>query len=222
MSFIQSRYSASAATVIAQDVAALRADDPLRALCAGLGHLDSRPEITAASLAGKGSTSPFFLLSYLAARAHDARDWWYGSPVALSPDGTYKVEYHHIHPQARLKATYSKAEINDLANLAFISDKANRKIAARSPVDYFADLLAADPSYLSSHFVPDEPAVRTVEGYPAFIGQRRALLAEAMDEILQTYRPAFLDQAPGICPSWPATSWCGSALRWAIAPGTRR
>jgi hypothetical protein len=198
VSFIQSRYSGSAATLIAQDVTALRGDAPLQSLCAGLGLLDSRPEITAASLAGKGSTSPFFLLSYLAARANDARDWWYGSPVALSHDGTYQVEYHHIHPQARLKATYSKAEINDLANLAFISDKANRKISARSPVDYFRDLLAADASYLASHLVPEEPSVRTVEGYPAFIGQRRALLAAAMDEILQSYRPVFLDEAPGV------------------------
>ena len=97
-----------------------------------------------------------------------------------------------------MKATYSKAEINDLANLAFISDKANRKIAARSPVDYFADLLAADPSYLASHLVPDEPKVRTVDGYPAFIGQRRALLADAMDEILQSFRPEFLDQATSV------------------------
>jgi hypothetical protein len=206
VSFIQSRYSASAATVIAQDVAALRSNDPLRSLCTGLGLLNSRPEISAASLAGKGSTSPFFLLSYLAARAREARDWWYGSPVALSHDGTYKVEYHHIHPQARLKATYSKAEINDLANLAFVSDKANRKIAARSPVDYFADLMAADPSYLSTHFVPDEPAVRTVEGYPGFIGQRRALLAEAMDEILQSYRPSFLDEVTGVAATEPGAS----------------
>lgn len=219
VSFIQSRYSASAATVIAQDVAALRANDPLRSLCAGLGLLDTRPEIAAASLAGKGSTSPFFLLSYLAVRTHDARDWWYGSPVALSHDGTYKVEYHHIHPQARLKTAYSKAEINDLANLAFISDKANRKIAARSPVDYFTDLLAADPSYLSSHFVPDEPAVRTVDGYPAFIGQRRALLAEAMDEILQTYRPAFLDQAPGVAATEGGASLEIQAFGTSIAAG---
>ena len=46
--------------------------------------------------------------------------------------------------------------------------------------------------------MPDEPTVRTVEGYPAFIGQRRALLAAAMDEILQAFRPSFLDQAPGV------------------------
>lgn len=219
VSFIQSRYSASAATVIAQDVAALRADNPLHSLCAGLGLLDSRPEITAASLAGKGSTSPFFLLSYLAARAHDARDWWYGSPVALSHDGTYRVEYHHIHPQARLKSTYSKAEINDLANLAFISDKANRKIAARSPVDYFTDLMTADPSYLPSHFVPDESAGRTVEGYPAFIGQRRALLAQAMDEILQSYRPAFLDQATGVAATEGGTNLEIQAFGTSIAAG---
>ena len=51
--------------------------------------------------------------------------------MKLSPDDTYRVEYHHIHPRARLKEAYGKSEINDLANLAFISGKANRKISAR-------------------------------------------------------------------------------------------
>jgi len=206
VSFIQSRYSASAATVIAQDVGALRSDDPLVSLCAQLGLLETRPEITPASLVGKGSTSPYFLLSYLAVRSRDARDWWYGSPVLLSSDGTYKIEYHHIHPQARLRSTYSKAEINDLANLAFISGKANRKIAARPPAQYFEELANADPSYLKSHLVPGEPELRTVEEYPAFISRRRTLLAVAMDALLQSYRPSFLDQAQGVVAGEPEAS----------------
>lgn len=206
VSFIQSRYSASAATVIAQDVAALRSDKPLESLSAQLGLLDTRPEVTPAALAGKGSTSPYFLLSYLAVRNRGARDWWYGSPVSLSHDGTYRVEYHHIHPQARLKSTYSKAEINDLANLAFISDKANRKIAARPPAVYFEELLAADPGYLADHFVPAEVELREVETYGAFISRRRMLLAEAMNALLQAQRPAFLDATTAAAAQGVATA----------------
>lgn len=191
VAFIQSRYSSSAATVIAQDVAALRSDDPLRNLYRNLGLFQQRPEIGVATLAGKSSTSPFFLLSYLAARRTKARDWWYGVPVALSHDGTYKVEYHHVHPRARLKDTYGKAEINDLANLAFISDKANRKISARPPAIYFDELDAED---LRRHFVPTSPELRTVDKYPEFVAARRARLAAAMNDLLDSYRPALVDE----------------------------
>ena len=193
---VQSRYSASAATVIAQDVAALRNDEPFRALFANLGLLTSTLEISPSVLAGKGSTSSFFMLSYLVMRRRGARDWWYGSPVALSHDGTYKVEYHHIHPRARLRERYSKAEINDLANLAFISDKANRKISSRSPDIYFAELEALDPSFLASHLVPDAADLRTVDAYPRLVAQRRELLAAAMNELLEHFRPSFLDAVP--------------------------
>ena len=166
VAFVQSRYSSSAATVIAQDVAALRSDEPFRSLFGNLGLMSSRVEITASSLVGKGSTSPFFLLSYLVLRRRGARDWWFGSPVALSHDGTYKIEYHHIHPRARLRERYSKAEINDLANLAFISDKANRKISARPPATYFAELETLDQSFLTGHMVPTDQRLRSLDAYP--------------------------------------------------------
>lgn len=193
---VQSRFSSSAATAIAQDVAALRNDEPFPALFGNLGLLTSRLQVTPSSLVGKGSTSPFFLLSYLVLRKRGARDWWFGSPVALSHDGTYKVEYHHIHPQARLREAYSKAEINDLANLTFISDKANRKISARSPATYFAELEALDASYLTGHLVPTDDELRTVEAYPRLIAKRRELLAAAMNELLDGFRPSFLDAVP--------------------------
>lgn len=191
VAFIQSRYSASAATVIAQDVAVLRGDDPLRNLYRNLGLLQQRPEITPSTIAGKSSTSPFFLLSYLAARRNKARDWWYGVPVALSHDGSYKVEYHHIHPRARLKDVYGKAEINDLANLAFISDKANRKIRARRPAEYFEELDVED---LERHLVPTDPELRSVDQYPELVAQRRERLAAAMNDVLDSYRPSLLDE----------------------------
>jgi hypothetical protein len=193
VAFVQARYSASAATVIAQDVGALRSPEPFKALFSNLGLLKARVEVTTSSLVGKGSTSPYFLLSYLVARRRGARDWWFGSPVALSHDDTYKVEYHHVHPRARLREVYGKAEINDLANLAFISDKANRKIAARPPATYFPELEAIDPTFLVGHLVPTSDSLRSVEAYSGFVAERRALLATAMNELLESFRPAFLD-----------------------------
>ncbi|MPY93363.1 MAG: hypothetical protein GEV08_09935 [Acidimicrobiia bacterium] len=192
VTLMQRRYSRSGTTVIAQDVAALRSADPLPALYRNLGLLGHRPTITPASLAGKGSTSAYFSLSYLVARKREATDWWYGAPVKLSHDGSYRVEYHHIHPRARLTDRYGKAEVNDLANLAFISDKANRKISARSPERYFSEL---DEQQLVAHCVPTDGGLRTVDAFPAFVAARRALLAEAMTELLESYWPSFLDEA---------------------------
>lgn len=192
VAFIQARYSGSVGTVISQDIAAVRSDNPLPTLYRNLGLVSHRPEVTPGSLAGKGSASPYFLLSYLVARRNKARDWWYGVPVKLSHDGMYRVEFHHIHPRARLADRYTKAEINDLANLAFISDKANRKISFRSPGAYFPEL---DESDLVGHSVPLDVSLRTVERFPDLVARRRELLAAAMTSLLESYRPAFLDSA---------------------------
>lgn len=69
----------------------------------------------------------------MCARRAGATDWYYGVGIGFDATGDRGIEYHHIHPQATLKKGYSRAEIHDLANLAFISARANRKISDRSP-----------------------------------------------------------------------------------------
>jgi hypothetical protein len=105
-----------------------------------------------------------------------------------------------LRSRARLKDTFGKAEINDLANLAFISDKANRKISARPPAVYFEELDAED---LERHFVPTDPNVRSVDRYPDLVAQRRALLATAMNDVLDWVRLPWRDvqAAAGMTPS---------------------
>ncbi len=127
--FIQSRYSTSVETVLGQDVAAVRSADPLGGLLRNLRLFGQRLTITEDTLAGRTDRSPYFLLSFLSAKRAGARDWWHGVDLCTDGQSHFKLEYHHIHPRATLKSQYSKAEINDLANLAFISSKANRKIS---------------------------------------------------------------------------------------------
>jgi hypothetical protein len=191
--FIQSRYSTSVETVLGQDVAAVRSPDPLGGLLRNLRLFGQRLTITEDTLAGRTDRSPYFLLSYLVARKAGARDWWHGVDLCTDGQGHFKLEYHHIHPRATLRERHSKTEINDLANLAFISSKANRKISDRSPAAYFPEI---GDDQLRPHLVPLDEDIRTPERYPDFVLARRKLLAEAMTALLDDLAPSSLAGAP--------------------------
>lgn len=185
--FMTARYSTSADTVIAQDAQAVRGPEPIQGLYRNLSLLGGRLEVSEQSLAGKGAGSAYFLLSYLAAKRAGASDWFTGTRIGLDAEGKGRIEYHHIHPQATLRSKFGKSEINDLANLAFISERANKRISNRSPAKYFPEV---GDDELRRHFVPVDEHLRTVDAYPEFIRARRSLLAAAMTDFLDSLRPS--------------------------------
>jgi hypothetical protein len=187
---VRNRYSSSADTLLGQDIPAAREPDPVKALLSNLGVVGARIEVAESALAGRTVASPYFFLSFLVAQDSGAKDWWFGTNIAVGGDGGRKLQYHHVHPQATLRKHYPKAEINDLANLAFISAKANQKISKRSPADYFPELGSEE---LRAHRIPTDLALRTADQYRRFLRERRRLLAEAMTELLSHYRPSWLD-----------------------------
>jgi hypothetical protein len=197
---ILNRYSGSTDTVLGQDIPAVRKPDGIKALLDNLGLLGGRVTVTPEDLAGRGQGSPYFFLSFLVAKRAGATDWWFGSAIDATAQGSQKLQYHHVHPRATLKNTYSKQEINDLANLAFISGRANLRISDRTPERYFPELLSLGAESLAKHFVPDDPALRTADAYPAFVLQRRALLAEAMTSLLDSLAPPYLGSGLRINP----------------------
>jgi hypothetical protein len=194
---IRNRYSGATDTTLGQDIPAARSADPVRTLLANLGFVRTRLEVSPDDLVGRSVNSSYFLLSFLAAQRAGARDWWFGSTIALGGTDGQKLEYHHIHPQATLARRpehYTKAEINDLANLAFISAKANRKISDRSPRQYFAEV---GDEELAKHFVPLDPQLRDSSAYRDFLAARRLLLASAMTSLLDRFCPHWLGKATG-------------------------
>lgn len=188
---IRNRYSGSTDTVLGQDIPAARDADPVKKLLGNLNLAGAQIEVTEASLAGRTTASPYFFLSFLVAKECEAKDWFHGTVIDLGGEDGHKLEYHHIHPRATLKKLYSNAQINDLANLAFISSTANKKISDRSPAVYFPEVGDAE---LSAHLVPLPKRFRTAEAYPQFLRQRRRLLAVAMTDVLNKFRPQWLDQ----------------------------
>lgn len=192
---IRNRYSGATDTLLGQDIPAARTPDPVRSLLTNLGIVGTRVEVTARDLVGRSVASPYFLLSFLVAQKREAHDWWFGSAIAVGGQGGQRLEYHHVHPQATLTNHangYSKAEINDIANLVFISGKANRKISDQSPAKYFPSLQQGE---LTAHLVPVDEAVRDASAYREFLTARRQLLAGAMTELLNRFRSQGLDHA---------------------------
>lgn len=187
VSSLSSRYTGAIDTLLGQDKRALAANG-LAGLYSNLG-LSGRYRISESYLVGKSLTSAAFLLSFLAARANGATDWWTATKIGLDGSGQFRIEYHHIHPQATLRGRFSKAQIFDLANLAFISEAANKRISSRSPSVYFPDL---DQGELDRHFIPFDESLRTADAYPAFVAARRSMLTQAINAYLDGWAPDFL------------------------------
>lgn len=194
ISTLTNRYGGSADSILSRDIpAALDPERPVQKLLSNVGYGDRHLVVGADDLRGRTVTSPYFMLSYLVAHRRGATDWWDRNRLRMAGAGT-RLEYHHIHPQATLKETYQRGQINELSNLAFISERANRRISNRSPADYFNELGADE---LSGHLVPRDPKIERAEGYLKFLDRRRALLAEAMTALLDQYAPPWLASSPG-------------------------
>lgn len=189
---IGDRYSGASDTKLGLDVKAARKPKALEALLKNLGDL---PVVSATSLAGRTKESPYFFLSLLVTHLNGAEDWWYGTDLMTGLAGDQRLEHHHIHPVATLDDRYEKADINDLANLIFISGKANRRISYRSPRLYFPEV---GEEALRAHLIPLEESLRDPDGYPQFLLQRRELLAEAMNRLLNEFKPDWLASTPAV------------------------
>src|SRR5690606_26411835 len=105
-----------------QDLAILRTGEGATGLVDRLrlqvGRLDATPE----ELEGRSQRSALFKTMFLAFRANGARDWSSNLRIALDHRGaTHALQFHHIFPKSLLRGRYANAEINDIANLAFIA-----------------------------------------------------------------------------------------------------
>jgi hypothetical protein len=190
---IRSRYGSSTDTRLSQDIRAARRPDPIRALFGELDLYLIRPRVTADSLVDRPKEGPYLFLSLLALHARGARDWWLGTDLLTSAGGGRKLSHHEIHPASTVDEKYRKAAANDLANLVFVSPKAGRMIGTKSPKDYFGELSDEE---LTAHLVPLDESLREPSAFPDFLAERRRLLARAMTELLDRFRPTWLERMP--------------------------
>jgi hypothetical protein len=190
------RYSrGSTESLLNEDLAIIFRSGNIAALLEPVKRQFGRLRVEPDDLAGRGANSPLFALSYLALKHAGAKDWYSGLGLSLGHQGKlHFIQWHHIIPKSLLKEStfgYETGEINEIANMAFITGQTNRRISNKSPAVYLPEVIASQGAdALVSQGVPNDPALWELENYRQFLDTRRKALAACMN--------AFIDAKAGI------------------------
>jgi hypothetical protein len=183
----RARYSrGSAETFLDQDLNVIFKSGSLDELMASLKQQLGRLHVEPGDFVGRGARSPLFSTTYLALKQRDAKDWVSGLGLSLTHQGKmHYIEYHHIFPKSLLAKRYEKAAINEIANFAFISGRANRAITNKEPKKYLPEIIKTrGEEALTGQLIPIDPALWELDAYPAFLEWRRARLAAELNRLL--------------------------------------
>jgi hypothetical protein len=179
----------STESLLNEDLAIIFRTGDIAGLLEPLKRQFGRLHIEASDLSNRGANSPLFSLAYLALKAAGAKDWFSGLGLSLTHQGRlHFIQWHHIFPKSLLKqAGYETGEINEIANMAFITGQTNRRISNKQPAEYLADIVANQGQQaLAAQFVPYDPDLLQMDKYRDFLKIRRESLANRMNEFIKT------------------------------------
>ncbi|MPZ22196.1 MAG: DUF262 domain-containing protein [Dehalococcoidia bacterium] len=137
---------------------------------------------------GRGVRNPLFPAIYLALKRHGAKDWISGLALSLSHQGkSHPIHFHHIFPKSiATQAGYSDAEVNEIANMAFISGQSNRSISNKEPAVYLPGILETKGAgALEGQKIPTDSDLWKTENFRTFLEFRRADLAKVLNDFIE-------------------------------------
>jgi hypothetical protein len=178
----------SSETILNEDLAIIFRQKDLSALLNPLVRQFGRLHIEPSDLASRGANSPLFSLSYLALKDAGAQDWHSGLGLSLTHQGRFHfIQWHHIFPKSLLKGRdLETGEINEIANMAFITGQTNRRISNAEPIKYLPGITQQrGAAALESQCVPTAPDLWELDRYRDFLAIRRETLAERMNAFIE-------------------------------------
>ncbi|MEK6406289.1 MAG: hypothetical protein AABN34_04925 [Acidobacteriota bacterium] len=182
------RYSrGSTETLLNEDLAIVFRSGDVPSLLEPVKRQFGRLDIEPSDLASRGSNSPLFSLAYLALKHEGAKDWFSGLGVSLTHQGKmHFIQWHHIFPKSLLKGRgFETGEINEIANMAFITGQTNRRISNKEPSAYLPDIVSKQGvATLEAQRVPADPSLWKLDSYRQFLETRRVALAQCMNEFI--------------------------------------
>jgi hypothetical protein len=180
-------YSGSSETKLDADLNLLFNGKGPETLIESVESLFGRLHLEPNDFAGRGARSALFSLAYLALKDAGAKDWFSGLGLSLTHQGRYHwIQYHHVFPKSLLQeAGYEKAEINEIANMAFITGRTNQRLSNKSPEVYFPKIIEQrGEDALARQKIPLEQDFWKVANYQSFLEERRQRLAKAVNDFV--------------------------------------
>jgi len=184
---IWGRYTGATDTRLKRDVTVLTDPDPTRRLVEAILEQRGRVQVDAKDMVGKGMTTGLYKFAYVLARARGARDWFTGLTLYSKAVGKSNgLESHHIFPKGVLRqiGITDRATVNEVANRAFLTQKANRKISMTQPAKYLGNVEQKFPGALRDQSVPTDEKLWEKDNFDRFLTHQRKSLAHAMNVFL--------------------------------------
>ena len=182
------RYSrGSSETLLDADLATITKGGTAADLTETLRQQFGRLDFAASDFAGKNTQSPLFSLVFLALKDAGAKDWKTGLGISLTHQGKlHYIQYHHIFAKSLLKGTYEAREINEIANMAFISGGTNRSLSNKPPNEYLPGIIEKQGDEALTHqCVPLDSSLHRLDEFRRFLEARRELLAATVNRFLE-------------------------------------
>lgn len=154
------RYSGSATTALDHDTKQIRAKSSLDEAIQDLTSRLSATGVFTPDDFREEYTDKFLrLILYLTVFDSGAKDW-VNQDVRIGFDREdnelnegFKPEWHHIFPRKIVKDLFDSSQVNSIANIAVLNEKANRSFSAKVPAKYLKDH-NVEPERLEEQAVP--------------------------------------------------------------------
>lgn len=176
-----------------QDIVAITKENNPDALIYNLKREVRNFEVTAKELEGAGVTSPFFNMAFILAKYNGAVDWFNGNKLHSNLIGSsYKLHKHHIFPKEFLrkkgyiKDRDKKKLVNEIANRAFLTERANKQILASKPALYLKKVIEKYPKALEQQLVSTKEVLWEEENFEEFLKDRRERLSKSINKFMES------------------------------------
>jgi hypothetical protein len=155
-------------------------------------------KIQAADVSGPPAKNVILMLMYILMRREQATDWGEEGEMSLNDIEPSKMQIHHIFPfnfmvkdkdglayadRNGLKPSSYRREINDIANMTFLSQPTNVRIGDSPPWGYLPQ--ETSKSMRRAHFIPEDKALWHPSRFGDFLEARRQLIAKAATRLLK-------------------------------------
>jgi hypothetical protein len=199
------RYSGSAITSLGEDIRTIR---DAGSFDEAIKNLENRlrvgPKIDEREFLGRfDQPKNYFLrlMLYLLIFRRGARDWVRRTRIGYDETGAritsgFEPQWHHIYPRSVLKrANIPDDEINCLANITVLNERANLRLGRMLPSQYIRRFQISEQD-LRDHLIPETFAKAasdpdllekqwSLERYTEFVIERAKLLAEEANKFFQ-------------------------------------
>ncbi len=201
-----SRYTGQTDQRLEADVQLIvRETEPWDALRTLIVEQRGRIKLKESDLVGRGIQHPIHRVTFILAKAHGAVDWKNGTFLGSTAGQNLALQNHHIFPQSYLYNNgwdsnnyLHKQTVNEIANRVQLTAQTTKELSNTAPEEYFHQVEENFPGALSAQFVPTDPILWKVEKYKEFLGERRRIISQKLNDYLDSLikEPAVTHRRP--------------------------